>query len=269
MSPHETTPSTLTPATINPSPNKLSRAELTFRAWKPDPRTAMLLVFVINALVMGRNSMAVSLLAFGVVIVALGSTRRWCVLAGILGVEALWLTLFLVLPYFWANPLTAFLAVVGYWMFKLTTAGGIAAYAIIVVQPGQLVAALRRVHMPIAVTVPVIVLLRFIPLVFSEYHAVREAMALRGLSMGWRAAIHPLQFLEFILVPLLASCTRIADEMTAAGMVRGLGSKLRPSSLSKLGFSWIDALWLAILVGLVGASVFWHDLVVMIPGGFK
>ncbi|EEJ53516.1 cobalt transport protein [Mobiluncus mulieris 28-1] len=233
---------------------------------QPDPRTAILVLLVVNALVMGRNSMTISLICLAIATVALATTGRWRFLAGFLGVEAGWLILFLVLPHLWQNGFVAFLALMGYWMFKLTTAGGIASYLVILVRPGQFVAALRRMRIPIAITVPVIVLLRFIPTVFSEYHAVREAMALRGLSMGWRAWIHPLRFLEFVLVPLLASCTRIADEMTAAGMVRGLGSKQQPTTLSRLGFSGLDALWILIVVGLV-ASTWWLKDLPAFPGG--
>ena len=39
--------------------------------------------------------------------------------------------------------------------------------------------------------------------------------------------------------------------MTAAAMVRGLGSKIQPSTLSKLGFGLVDAAWIAVLIVLV------------------
>lgn len=218
---------------------------------RPDPRTVVLVVFTINALVMSPTSLAVVMCAVGVSLLALTVTRafRWALT--LLAVESFWLLLALIPGQLWHSTWTALVAVLGYWMFKLCAAGGIAAYAVAVVVPSELVAGLRQLRVPIGITVPLTVLFRFIPIVFVEYAAVREAMSLRGLRMGWQGIIHPLKYLEFILVPLLSACARLADEMTAAGMVRGLGSRIRPTTIKKLRFGWMDVAWIAVLALLL------------------
>lgn len=59
-----------------------------------------------------------------------------------------------------------------------------------------------------------------------------------------------------VLVPLLMSCSRTADEMTAAGMVRGLGSHVRPTTMRRLHMRPSDVAWLVILAALIGVGPF-------------
>ena len=235
---------------------------------QPDPRTILLAIFVLNALVMSQLPIAITFLVAGIALLALLSTRCYSWALGFLAVEGTWIACIYLFPRIWPSALTAFLVVLGFWMIKLCTVGGLAGYAIKAIVPGELVAGLRELRIPIAITVPLVVLLRFIPTVFREYRAVREAMSLRGLQMGWRALLHPLHFLEMVLVPLLASCARTADEMTAAGMVRGLGSTICPSTLKQLRFNRLDALWILTLVALI-ALIPYSDHLAILSGGFK
>ncbi|VEG29970.1 hypothetical protein [Actinomyces howellii] len=66
--------------------------------------------------------------------------------------------------------------------------------------------------------------------------------------------LHPLRFLEHLLVPFLASCTRVADEMSAAATLRGLGSTTRPTSLTRLRLGLPDLVWALALVATVVTS---------------
>ena len=50
--------------------------------------------------------------------------------------------------------------------------------------PGELVAALRRLHLPDAVVIPAIVLLRFFPTIARDYRMIRCSMRLRGINVG-------------------------------------------------------------------------------------
>ncbi len=238
------------------------------RRWRPDPRTVLLLVLVGNALVMTRGSFLLAVIVVLVAALALISNGRVKLALGVLAVESFWIFLIFLPSLIGPSAPGAFFVALGFWMFKLCAAAALAGYALTVLVPGELVAALRALHIPVAVTAPVTVLLRFLPIVVSEYRAVREAMALRGLAMGWSALFHPLRYLEFILVPLLSSCARIADDMTAAGTLRGLGSRTRPTSLHRLRFSWVAALWLAVIAGLIVARYYLVNIS-FTPGGVR
>ena len=50
--------------------------------------------------------------------------------------------------------------------------------------------------------------------------------------------------------PLLASSTRRADDLSASGLLRGLGANPHPTSAEPLRFSWKDLLLLAATVAI-------------------
>lgn len=226
-----------------------------FSAERPDPRTVLLALAIINFLSVSRLGITVVMLSTGVTLVALALIRAWKAALGVLIMQSLWVFFILGLPRLWANGFTAFLATTSFWFLQLTGAGAIALYAIRRIQPGELVAGLRQLRFPRAIVTPLTVLLRFIPIVISEYRDISEAMSLRGLSMGWQAWAHPLRYLEFVMVPLLMSCSRLADEMTAAAMVRGLGSPRRPTTVRHLQVRPIDVAWWLVLAALVGGAI--------------
>ena len=77
-----------------------------------------------------------------------------------------------------------------------------------------------------------------------------EAMRLRGYSGSylWR---HPLDGIEKLVVPVLAASARSADDLSAAALIRGLGSGGRPTVVDRLRFGAADAVLLALSAGLV------------------
>ena len=85
-------------------------------------------------------------------------------------------------------------------------------------------ASLERWHVPKTFSIPFAVILRFFPSVKEEWNSITAAMKLRGigLSVG-NVLTHPMQTVEYILVPLLSSSIKIGDELSAASVARGLG----------------------------------------------
>lgn len=132
-----------------------------------------------------------------------------------------------------------------------------AGYVLVTIRPAALVAALRQLRVPSTLVIPVVVMLRFIPVVLAEARAVTDAMRLRGLEPGGRGLVRrPLATLEMVIVPLLASVSRIADDLTASGLVRGLGSPARPTSRIRLSFGAADGVAVALAACLV-AFTWW------------
>ncbi len=233
--------------------------ELLRRKLRPDPRLVLLAMVVCNIAVMSQVDLRLVAICSVLTALALITARAWKTVITMLAIEGMWAFFLGLAPGLWPNVVTGFLAMVGLWLIRFTVSAALAGYFIIAVVPGELVASLRRLHVPIAITVPLTVLLRFLPMVASEYRAVREAMTLRGLSQGWRAWLHPLRYLEFVLVPMLFASTRIADEMTAAGMVRGLGSRRQPSMMTQFRFGLVDACWLLCNIGVAVLIPVWGN----------
>ena len=113
--------------------------------------------------------------------------------------------------------------------------------------PGELVAALRRLHLPDAVVIPAIVLLRFFPTIARDYRMIRCSMRLRGINVGgWAMLCHPMRSLEYVLVPLLMNAANAAHDLTVSALTKGLGRRRATSSSAMLHMQAIDWAMLAL-----------------------
>ena len=98
------------------------------------------------------------------------------------------------------------------------------AYAFSTTTVGELTSALRRMHVPESVIIPSAVVVRFFPTVQEDYHQIRNAMALRGIAEGKGALLlHPMQSLEYILMPLLMNGNNVAQDLSVAALTKGIG----------------------------------------------
>lgn len=96
------------------------------------------------------------------------------------------------------------------------------------------------------------VVVRFFPMAVRELRAIIQAMTLRGLKPGaWSAMRHPMRTGEYVVIPFLASAARIADELSAAAIIKGLGAQKTRSNTQPSHFGIGDAVVLTVLAALV------------------
>ncbi|PXX68645.1 energy-coupling factor transport system permease protein [Nocardia tenerifensis] len=218
--------------------------------WTLDPRTTLALLLGANVVIMAPGGMRFvpATLIVGVLLAL--SERAWRravelpVAATTLAAAAY------LLPSAAAWPVFGLIAVMAGYALRLVAVGGIAAYLIQTVPPTRFTAALRAALLPSALTVPAAVMLRFVPTVVAEARAVRDAMRLRGLG-GWATMLrHPVRSVEYFTVPLMASSLRAAEDLSAAALLRGLGSQARPTSMRPPRFGFRD-----VVAGLVVAAL--------------
>ncbi len=85
----------------------------------------------------------------------------------------------------------------------------------------EFVTAMKKLHVPDAVTIPLSVMFRFFPTLLEEGRSIRDAMRLRGIRVsGKNGGI--VRHLEYVIVPLMMSTVRIGDELSAASLTKGL-----------------------------------------------
>ena len=229
---------------------------------KLDPRTKLLALLVLNALVM-RASPTSTLLA--VVALAWEAGGRAAVRTGLgcLVCDACSLgSPFLVA---WLESVSSprglvlligTCSAIAFWFARFFAGFGLALYVYRTTRIGQMKAALRAVHLPRVFVDALAVAFRVIPTVGSEAVAIREAMEMRGVDLGVRGVLrHPLVIAERFLVPLLSSIARVADDLAASSVIRGLGGPTRPTSLTRLRATAWDALALACIAGVVAIEV--------------
>jgi len=141
---------------------------------------------------------------------------------------------------------------IAFWFARFFAGFGLALYVYRTTRIGQMKAALRAVHLPRVFVDALAVAFRVIPTVGAEAVAIREAMEMRGVDLGIRGILrHPLVIAERFLVPLLSSIARVADDLAASSVIRGLGGPTPPTSLTRLRASVWDALALACVAGVI------------------
>ena len=109
---------------------------------------------------------------------------------------------------------------------------------------GDLTAALYGMRLPKTVVVP----LRFFPTLKEESSAVADAMRVRGLALSLKNLVSkPALMFESVVVPVMLRCAKIADELAAAAVARGIDRPGRKTSYNAPRFGWVDFLPLSIL----------------------
>ena len=86
-------------------------------------------------------------------------------------------------------------------------------------QSSNLIGALQHFHLPKNIVIAIVITFRYFPIFAREFKVIKEAMRIRGIEYSWK---HPLQSFEYFIVPQLFRCQILAEEMTCAGLVRGL-----------------------------------------------
>lgn len=227
-----------------------------------DPRTKLLALLVFNALVM-RSGPVTTLLAVQILAVAalaweVSSRSALRVVASCLAFDAISLGSPALLAWVQSAswPRGVGLAIgtvsaIAYWFARFGAGLGLALYVYHTTRIGQMKAALRAAHLPRPFVDALVVAFRVIPAVGTEAGAIRDAMEMRGVDLRLRGVLrHPIVIAERFLVPLLSSIARVADDLAASSVIRGLGGPTRPTSLTRLRATAWDGLALS-LVGVV------------------
>lgn len=218
-----------------------------------DPRTKIVLVVGVSALVMSPGGLpfvpAALLLGIGLA----GWERAWGRIVGIVVAAAIMGVLGWWAPLWWPGAVTTILSIACLYLVRFLAAIGLGMHVVATTSPTQLSAALRAWRVPRAISVTLSVMIRFFPVVMGEAMAVLDAMRLRGLT-GVRGMVrHPILSLERFAVPMIASSLRASEDLSASAILRGLGGHRRPTAMVPPRFGVAD-LALVLVVAALGAA---------------
>lgn len=228
-----------------------------------DPRTKLLALLVLNAFVMRASPtstlLVVQLLAVLALLWEVSGTTAARTGLGCLACDAISLGSPLLVAWLEAvaSPRGVVLAIgtcsaIAFWFARFFAGFGLALYVYRTTRIGQMKAALRALHLPRVFVDALAVAFRVIPTVGAEAVAIREAMEMRGVDLGTRGVLrHPLVIAEHFLVPLLSSIARVADDLAASSVIRGMGGPTPPTSLTRLRASAWDAATLVCVAGVL------------------
>lgn len=121
----------------------------------------------------------------------------------------------------------------------------LAALLIATTKTGDLVAALYSFRMPRLLVIPLAVGIRFFPTLVEEFRYVVDAARLQGLSLSPAGVVrHPATVCESLIVPTVLRSAKIAEELAAAAVARGIEKPGVRTSFNELALSRADILLL-------------------------
>ncbi|SEQ38194.1 energy-coupling factor transport system permease protein [Treponema bryantii] len=120
----------------------------------------------------------------------------------------------------------------------------------------ELLSALETMRIPRVLVVAVTITLKYVPTFSREFKYILESMRLRGISFTW---LHPVKSFQYFIVPQLFRCAALSEEVTAAGLVKGIDAPVRRSSYFEQKFRFTDFVFLAIFAaGLAGGFIWFR-----------
>lgn len=134
--------------------------------------------------------------------------------------------------------------IISFCMFirKIFPCGMLGGILISTTRVNEFMAAMNRIHMPKSIVIPFTVMLRYFPMVGEDWRYIKDAMKMRDVSPSFSGLIvNPIQTVECVYVPLMMSASKIADELSAAAVTRGIENPKLRTSLQKIHFSYTDA----------------------------
>lgn len=218
---------------------------------KLDPRTKLFLAIVANSVILSAPPVY-SVLMFAVPAVLLLFEKKWrfvlaffsVYLASAFGFEYL-----KTMDVGMAGTLVVSTMMIISRMMPITI---VLYYVMISTKVNEFLAATARMHVPNKVTIPLAVMARFFPTVFDEARAIGHAMRMRGIRLfSLRTLRNPFSILEYRLVPLLVSVTKIGDELSIAAVTRGLSPETKRTCVATIGFHVQDLIVFVYCIAIV------------------
>lgn len=163
-----------------------------------DPRCKILLLVCIGFVSYFLAGEVVSLalmLVYGLFI-AVGNGGKWALKMIVVYIIVAYLNA--LLRYVQVPVLSVIMSVFGVTLLKLIPIVMMGLWILRTTYMDDLMVALQRMRLPQAVTIPLVVMFRYIPTLRIEYRQIRSTMDIRGISDTlWKRVSHPLATIEY------------------------------------------------------------------------
>ena len=157
----------------------------------------------------------------------------------------------------WRTMFVAFLGLV----HKVYACGMLAGLVISTTKVGEFLSAMARLHIPKKLTIPIAVMLRYLPTIQEDWHYIKDAMRLRDVSPTlWGFLKAPALTVNCIYVPLLTLASKAADELSIASVTRGIENPKPRTCLVKIQMRAADFLTVALFAAFLAAEIVWKTV---------
>lgn len=111
----------------------------------------------------------------------------------------------------------------------------------------QIINALRLWRIPEPIVLTFAVMFRFFPVIKQDFHIIQQSLKVRGIFLSRKEMIlSPLKYGEYVLLPLIMSASRTAQDLTIATMTKSISGKCK-TMYAKPKYTWFDVL---VLLGI-------------------
>ena len=224
---------------------------------KLDPRCKTLLLILLGfvSYFLGGEVVSLALIVGFALFISMGDGVKWAIKMVLIYVVVAYLNA--LLRYVSVPVLSVIMSVFGVTLLKLIPIVMMGLWILRTTYMDDLMVALQRIKLPQSVTIPLVVMFRYIPTLRIEYHMIRDTMNIRGIGDTlWKRITHPLATIEYILIPLLMRCLKVTDELAASGTTRGLELEEKRYALNHVVFSWREYAVVALGILFLSALLF-------------
>ena len=154
----------------------------------------------------------------------------------------------------WRTMFVAFLGLV----HKVYACGMLAGLVISTTKVGEFLSAMARLHIPKKLTIPIAVMLRYLPTIREDWRFIKDAMRLRDVSPTlWGFLKAPAMTVNCIYVPLLTAASKAVDELSIASVTRGIENPKPRTCLVSIRMQTGDILTLILFAAFLAMEIVW------------
>ncbi|MEM5781518.1 MAG: energy-coupling factor transporter transmembrane component T [Lawsonibacter sp.] len=126
---------------------------------------------------------------------------------------------------------------------KVYPCGFLAGIVIATTKVSEFLSAMHQIRAPKSLTIPLAVMLRYLPTIREDWRFIKDAMGLRDVSPSLKGLLtQPVMTAECLYVPLMMSASRAADELSIASVTRGIENPAPRTCLTQIRFGFVDLL---------------------------
>lgn len=206
-----------------------------------DPRTKFLLLLVcVLSATMAPNLTYELGLVFLISVFAFICGKTHMAVYGVSVYAVFYLLTTVIVTYASASAQATLLAFLGL-IHKVYPCGLIGGIIIGTTKISEFLSAMSKLHAPKSFTIPLAIMLRYIPTIQEDWHFIKDAMRLRDVSPTIGGLLtRPATTLECVYVPLMMAASKAADELSIASVTRGIENPTPRTCFTEIRFGIAD-----------------------------
>lgn len=117
---------------------------------------------------------------------------------------------------------------------------------------GSILSSMDKLKISKNISIPIAVMFRFFPAFKQEKANIKMAMKIRGISIK-----NPIEYIEYVAVPLLIISSNIADDIAKAAETKAIENPIKKTRYTPVNIQAIDFIFTLTISILVLSGILW------------